>query len=238
MSTFHESSSRVVRRSDESGGLTILMVSHYYQPHVGGLEIAVQNLAHSLTQAGHKVTLATCASQGSTAGIRAENKVTVHRIRALNFFDTHFGIPFPIPSPSIFSRVWREVRTADIVHVHDVFYITSWIAYVCARLQGKPLFLTQHVAIVEHPSRLVMRLQRAVYAFWGRLIFSYAQRIIVHNATVKQFLTGRADKRKILELRNGIDRTLFYPVKDTAEKKALRKHFNLPERPLALFVVP
>ncbi len=216
--------------------MKILMVSHYYPPHVGGLEIAVQNLTQSLVRAGHEVTLVTCATAGSVAEARSENGTTVHRVSALNFFDTHFNIPFPIPSPSIVGRLWRDVRHADIVHVHDVFYVTSWVAYICARLQKKPLFLTQHVALVEHPSRIVMMLEKVVYASWGRWIFSYAHRLIAHNATVKNFLAARADGRKVIELRNGIDRTMFYPAANAAEKKALRKHFNLPEQPLALFV--
>jgi len=215
--------------------MRILEVSHYYIPHVGGLEVALNNLVKLLVSSGHTVALITCASKGVRSGIQEEGGARVHRVRALNFLE-RFSIPFPIPSPEIFRAMWMSVKEVDLVHIHDVFYIPSWIAYLAARWYGKQLFVTQHVALVEHPSRLVMQIEKAVYALWGQRIFSYASRIITYNRAVRNFVSERTNPSKVLELRNGIDQTIFYPAKNAEEKAAARRYFKLPAKPLALFV--
>ena len=81
----------------------------------------------------------------------------------------------------------REIAKADEIYVHDIFYMPSWITYVFARLQGKPIFLTQHVGIVKHAG-LIIFIERAVYATWGKWIFRYSKSIIVYNDHVRIFL--------------------------------------------------
>lgn len=216
--------------------MKILCVSHYYPPHVGGLEIVTQKQAHSLAGKGHTVSVVTCASAGETGGVRDEFGVTVHRVAALNIFDRYFGLPFPIAGLRLLTTMWKEVSRADIVHLHDVLYQTSWVAYFCAVLQHKPILLIQHVGLVEHSSTLVRGVERAVYALWGRRIFNYADTIVVFNETVKTFVAKYVLLDKIKELRNGIDLSLFRPA-SSYEKSEARREFGLPTgKPLILFV--
>ncbi len=216
--------------------MKIVSVSHYYTPHIGGLEIVARKLARSLTASGHEVSIVTFKTD-PIPSVSVEEGVTVYRVRGLNFFDTYFGIPFPIGGIGLFSRLFREIQTADAVHLHDVFYQSSWIAYFFARLLGKPLILTQHVGIVEHPSAIVMGIQKAVYRAIGRMIFAFAETIIVYNRNVRTFLEKEGvPTGKIIELRNGIDTNTFCPI-DRALRKEKRQALGLPaDRPLALFV--
>lgn len=215
--------------------MNILCIAHYYPPHVGGLEVVARKQAESLCRAGHEVTVVTCASDGLVGSMR-EGDVLVYRARALNIFDALFGIPFPLGGIGLVSRIFREVGKADLVHVHDVFYMTSWIAYAAALVQRKPIYLTQHVAIVNHPNALVMALQHLVYATFGALIFARARAIVVYNETVKNFLRSRSvDQDRIRQMRNGVDLATFHPA-DIDDKQMLRASFGLPDRPLVLFV--
>lgn len=221
-----------------TSGKRILIVCHYYPPHIGGIEIVAHKQALSLRKRGDAVTVVTFASTSDVPGSVHEHGVQVHRIRALNVTDKRFGIPFPLGGTRLLTRLWREVGGADIVHLHDVFYQSSWVTFVVAQLRGRPVILTQHVALVEHPSRLVMLLQRVVYLTVGQAIFRHSKAIIVYNHNVKEFLLGRRiDGAKITELRNGVDLQRFRPANTEDEKQDLRREFNLPaEKPLVLFV--
>jgi D-inositol-3-phosphate glycosyltransferase len=217
--------------------MRILSVSHYYPPHVGGLEVVAARQAHTLQKDGHDVTVVTFAHYGQTPVRTQEDGVVVYRCAAVNFFDRHFGIPFPFAGVGFVRRLWHEIRAADVVSIHDVLYQSSWIAYICARLLKKPVILTQHVGLVDHPNILVMLVQRLVYRLFGRPIFHGSRYIIVYNRIVADFLhDNRVDAKKIREMRNGIDLSVFRPG-TAAEKVAARRAFALPiDRPVVLFV--
>lgn len=215
----------------------ITIVSNYYPPHIGGLEVVAQKQAESLLKHGYEVSVVTTQLSGKKSSIINEGGITVYRISALNFFDTYFGIPFPISSFGLFARLYREIKDADVVHIHDVFYQISWVASSMAYFIKKPIFLTQHVGMVQHKSKLVMFIERVVYTLIGRRIFSMSKSIIVYNHNVKNFLREEnVDMSKVIELRNGIDIAIFHQI-DKSRKKDLRRIFDLPmDKPIVLFV--
>ncbi len=216
----------------------ILSVSHYYPPHVGGLEVVAQKQAKSFAAQGHQVTVVTFTSPGIIGGVQDESGITVHRVPGIHFFDTTFGIPFPLGGLTLLRTIWRAVRASDVVHLHDVFYLSSWVTYLAARRFKKPLVLTQHVGMVVHPNGLVTALQRLVYHTWGSWIFTASKKIIVYNKNVRDFLdTYQVPPHKVLELKNGIDLSVFHPPTSNEERDAVRARYHLPiNRPLVLFV--
>ena len=217
--------------------MKILSVSHYYPPHVGGLEVVAKKQVESLRDEGHTVRVLTCAVKDAALGKSYEEGVTVHRERASNILDTRFGIPFPIPGVGMMVRIFTEVRRADAVHIHDVFYMPSWFACFFAVLFRKPIVLTQHVAMVEHRSRAVMLVQRIVYRIIGDAIFKASRAIIVYNCNVANFLNARGvSMDKVIELRNGIDLSTFR-ADEEIDKDAVRALYGIPLNiPVALFV--
>ena len=217
--------------------MKITIVANYYPPHVGGLEIVAQNQAQMLTEAGHDVTVVTCSPTRAMTGTIDESGVAVHRVYANNFFERRFGIPFTIGGWGLARQIWKSLRSADLLMLHDVFYQISWIAYFYARILGKRFILIQHVGIVDHPSKLVDFVQRSVYRTIGRMIFKSASAIIVYNTIVKEFLlSSGVDTIKIHELSNGIDIDRFTPPLGS-EKNLKKQAFDLPaDKPIVLFV--
>ncbi len=213
----------------------ILIVSSYYPPHVGGLEIVVKSQAELLSAAGHRVTVV-------TSGIAAEGpdclqkNLTIIRVGAWNIFE-RWGVPFPIFSPQFLLVLFRQTRTADIVHIHDAFYMSSFLAALCARVCEKPIVLTQHVEMIMHPNLLVKTMQRLVYATTGAIIFRLSARIITLNDRVELFLlNGGIHRSKLQALSNGVDLSLFHPV-TLEHKQALRRKYHLsPHKKIILFV--
>jgi glycosyltransferase involved in cell wall biosynthesis len=204
----------------------IVIATHYYPPHTGGIELVAQNQAKRLSSLGHDVTVITSkVSPNETSGV--EDGVRVIRIGALNPLEKH-GVPQPIFSPRLMWEAARAVRRADVVHAHDVFYLSSLAAGLSAWFLGKPLVLTQHIMYVPHKIGLVNAVQKIVYATTGRFLFGKSSKILTLNDDVDAFLRGRRiAEHKIQRMPNGVDTQLFFPP-SAQQKIAARKKFGLP----------
>jgi D-inositol-3-phosphate glycosyltransferase len=216
---------------------TVLLVSHHYPPHIGGLGLVVQKQAESLVDNGYQVVVLT-SRYGRVRDVeRGGARIQIIGIPCSHILERVLNIPFPLFSVSLIWRAWRLVRTAEVVHIHDVFYLSSWVAGAFALLLRKPMLVTQHVAMVDHSSRLVMLGQRLVYGTFGRWLFSGACKVVVYNQNVESFLRSMGvPQGQILFLSNGIDTTAFRPATQ-AERAAIRQRFGLAQgRSLVLFV--
>ena len=215
--------------------MKVLIVSAYAMPHVGGIEVVVAQQARCLAELGHDVTVFT-SSAGATTGKGFVDGYRIVRNNVWNGLERR-GVPFPLWGPSAFSRLIRLVRASDVVHVHDVSYQSSVTAGLLARLLHRRLLVTQHVGMVEHDNPAVRWVQLAVYATYGRLLWSWAAGITVYNPIVRRFLRShRVPPDKILLAYNGVDTTYFRPgiPSEIAEKRA---RYGLPlDKPLVLFV--
>src|SRR4051812_44170661 len=115
--------------------MRILEVSNYMPPHMGGIERTVELLRDGLSARGHDV-------RWLSVDVPKNNKPL--RIPAWNILEDSLGVPFPFVSPTGLSTIWREVRWAEVVHVHDPLYLHCAAAATVARIQSKPVLLTQH----------------------------------------------------------------------------------------------
>jgi glycosyltransferase involved in cell wall biosynthesis len=214
-----------------------LIVAHHYPPHIGGLGIVVWQQAQSMAESGYDVTVITSRWGQSSSEVDAHSRLKVIRVPCSHVIERLSSIVFPLFSPRLLVDLWREVKRADVVHVHDVFYMSSWAAAILAVLARRPMLLTQHVAMVDHPSKLVMAIQRLVYATIGQWTFSKARRIVTYNKNVHAFLRSRGlEEARILLMPNGIDTARFCPA-TPQERVELRRRFGLPtDRRLVLFV--
>ena len=216
--------------------LRVLLVSHHYPPHVGGIENVVHQEAVRLAARGVEVTVLT--SGGRTATTVEDGGVRVVRIAAWNGAERRAGVPFPLLSPRLLPAALRWARWADVAHLHDCQYLTSWAVGAAAALTRTRCLLTQHVALVQHPSALVIGVQRAVYGVAGRLLLRRAGRVFTLNASVAAFvLRHGARPERARHLPNGVDTDLFRPAASAEQRRLARARFGLPQdRPLVLFV--
>ena len=221
---------------DEHIVVKIAMFVHYYPPHVGGIEVVAEGQASSLADAGEKVTVITGAS-AARPGLTLSGNCSIRRIRAWNYLEKRWGAVFPVYAPSLIWHSYRAVKHADIVHVHDSFYLTSLVAAIWARILRRPLILTQHVDLIPHPIFIVRFAQRLIYSTTGRFVLTSSRQIIVLNSRVAAFLAAKGvDKARITFQPNGVDLEQFCPP-SLDEKLALRRRHGLPcDKVLALFV--
>jgi D-inositol-3-phosphate glycosyltransferase len=219
---------------EASAPIRVGVVAHYYPPHVGGLEVVAQQVATALAERGHHVTVLTSACPGS-AGRAAEDGVTVQRVRVANWFERH-GVPFPVFGPSLLWHAWRLVRRSDVVQVHDMLYLSSWLVALLCRVTRTPYVVTQHVGMVEHPLRVVRAVQVLVLRTVGALVLRGAIRLLPISPVIESWTQQRLPGLGSQVLRNGIDRGRFR-VGSLQERQQIRTLLGLPaEEMLVLYV--
>lgn len=217
--------------------LAVVLVAHYFPPHVGGIENVVAGEAAGLAKEGAEVTVVTTAVGRPAGTEHAGAGFRVVRLPTWNGVERRTGVPFPILAPWAVTSIVRHLRAADVVHCHDLLYMTTWFAVAVATVLGKPVVLTQHVELVRHPNRIVELVQQAIYATAGRAVARRAARVAVVNSRVAEFVQGLGmPAERVLLLPNGVDVDRFYPATDD-RKRRLRRRLGLPASAvLALFV--
>ncbi len=211
--------------------MKILIVTHYFQPHVGGIEIVAYNQAKELVKQGHEVTIVS-----SRIGDEKEREIIdgikVIRVKAWNFFEKKFGIPYPVFSLRLIKVLNEEVKNTDIVHVHDIGYLSSFMATLIGKTKKKPVVLMQHITTINK-GLITNLIQKIVRLTYGNYIIKSSKKIIVCNELVKDWLN---QKDKTIFLHNAGDINLFKPV--TEKKKIeLKKKYKLSlNKPVVLFV--
>ena len=228
--------------SEKTGGLDvanmhILIVAHHYPPHISGIGNVAYKQAEQLAKKNAQVTVLTTNCSDKAGVTEHKAGYVIQRLRALNIFEDKMDAPFPLFSPTIFWHAYKHVKKSDIIHIHDVFYMSSQIVGIMAILQRKPFYITQHVGLVDHPSKLVMTVQKVVYQTFGKLLFKRSNGIIVYNANVKEFITSLGIKTpKIIQNYNGIDTQYFSPY-SRDKINELKEKYNFPTtKPIVLFV--
>lgn len=214
----------------------MLHVSHNAHPHVGGLEAVVAAQTRGLVERGWRVSLLTSAG-GARPGVCVEHGVRVVRCWAWQGLEERAGVPFPVFSPWLAFVAAREVRRADLVHVHDPLYLTSWFAAAWCRVLRTPYVLHRHVGFVQHSSLLVRVVQTVVLGSLARLVLEGAVAIVPIDEPIAD--STRASVRRperVQVIGNGVDTELFRAA-EPGEKRAVREQHGLPpETPLVLFV--
>ena len=208
--------------------LRIVLVSHYYPAHRGGVERIAGQLAERLAGVAD-ITWHASDCDPPPARIRSVPA------RSWNITERRLGVPYPLWSPGAVRRLGESIRASDIVHLHDCLYLPNILAYLGARLAGKPVLVTQHVGEVPYRNPLLRAAVRLANRLVGRLVLGGACRVVFESATVQRyferFVRFRAPPVLIA---NGVDTTQFKPA---ANRAALRAQLGVPaDRPLLLFI--
>jgi glycosyltransferase involved in cell wall biosynthesis len=197
---------------------------------MGGIEIVAYNQAKELVKLGHKVTIVS-SRIGDEPEEEVMDGIKVKRVKAWNWFESKLGVPYPLFSLKLFRVLNKEAKDADIVHVHDINYLSSFAGALKARRYSKKLILMQHITSVKK-GFIVNLIQWIVRKTYGRYIINSANKIIVCNELVKDWINKQ---EKTVFIHNAVDIKLFKPT--TKENKIkLRKKYNLPlNKPIIIF---
>ena len=156
---------------------------------------------------------------------------------AVNTLEDRLGIPMPFPEkPGGIARIFRQVRCADAVLVHDALYPTSVLSFFAARLWHKPIIVAMHIGQVPYRNRLLRGMMKLANRLVARPLLAGAYRVaFVSKTTASHFSTVRFRSPPAL-IFNGTDTETFRPAGRESKMRA-RDLLGLPrDRAVALFV--
>jgi glycosyltransferase involved in cell wall biosynthesis len=208
----------------------ICLVTHFFPPHVGGIEKVAEEQCKRLSKLGYQVSVLTSKT----------HKQNEHYIEGIHVFPypvlslaERVGLPYPVPLFKAYKIFTEVIRKCDIVHVHGHPYISSYIACKIAKKYKKPLILTQHNTFIDFQSwlNIVEHLNDWVV---GRMVLKDADKVItVSRKTMEYVLKLGADKSKTSVMYNGVDQNFFYPM----NKEKSRDKLGLPENKMLILTV-
>ena len=214
--------------------MRVLIGSAYFESHRGGIEIVAGRLARELQRRGAEVTwFATDSSLPPQAG----SGMACLPIKAWNITERRLGIPLPLPGPAGIAAIWRHVRNADAVLLHDSLYPTNVAAMLAARWYRKPAVLTQHIAGIQYRNPLLRAIMSAANALIARPMLAAADQVVFISAAVAAQFAHVRFKAEPQLIFNGVDTDLFRLPPAVFDRGQARASLGLPiDRPVALFV--
>ena len=212
--------------------LRLLVVTHYYSTHLGGIEIIAEEVARRLAST-HAVVWAASDCDPVPSG----DRITYAPMRVANAVERLCGVPLPLWGPQSCARLWRLVGASDAVHLHDFAYMGNVVAFIAARWFGKPVVVTQHIGVVPYRSGLLRFVQRMAHATLGRLVLGGARQVVFYSDVVRRYYEGFIRFRQPpVMLANGVDTDTFAAAA-AGDRARARGALGLdPGKPVALFV--
>lgn len=195
--------------------MKILFVSAYFDGHGGGIEKVVKVLSHSLVaQDGTDISWAAMGDVSQEAACEEIEKIF---LSGTNICEARFGFPYPVVFLSAIKKLYRAVKKADLVHLHDYIYMSNLIAWMFAKILKKPIFVTQHIGVVNYKNPLLRNLHHFMNVSLGVFILRRVEKVIfISNAVEAYFrgLGGEGGENHWSYLPNGVDTTVFHPGND------------------------
>ena len=213
--------------------MKVLVVTHYYPAHAGGIEIVAGALACRLA----KTVDVTWAASDCNPPPAPDTGITELPMRTWNIVERVTGFPFPVWGPGSLRRLWRAVHAVDIVHLHDVIYSGNWAAFVSARLQSKPVLVTQHAGLIRYQRAGLRLALNFLHHGIARPFLERATHVVFVSPVVRAYFQKFVRFREEPEIVwNGVDTDLYSPG-STAERATARDQLGLSaDTPVVLFV--
>jgi glycosyltransferase involved in cell wall biosynthesis len=212
----------------------LMLVTHYYPAHQGGVERVAGELAARLAhlqEAQIEWHASDCdPPPRDTACLRCVPG------RSSNVTERRLGFPYPLWSAGALWRAARAARAADIVHLHDCLYLPNLVAFVAARLARRPVVVTQHVGFVPYRSLVLRTLLSAANRMLGAVVLRAATQVVFVSDAVQGYFSAFVSFRAApLVVSNGVDGRIFAQA-DAEQRTRLRDALGVPKgRPLLLF---
>lgn len=212
----------------------VALVSHYYPAHRGGVERVAGQLAERLAGASAaQITwhASDCDPAPDIAGVRCVPA------SSWNALERSLGFPYPLWSPGALRELGKGAANATVVHLHDCLYLPNLVAFMAAKLAGRPVLVTQHIGFVPYRNPLLRAALAAANRIVGGFVLGRASQVVFESETVRRYFARFVRFRKPpLLVPNGVDTQLFVPA-DPGQREALRARLGAtPDTPLFLFI--
>ena len=212
----------------------VLVVTHYYSEHGGGIELVAQHLMQELTSNGDFIF--TWAASNCDPASTISN-VKPLPMKSCNVFEKCFKIPWPIWSLKSLWTLNKEIKKTDILWLHDTLYFGNIFAFYIARLRGKPIAITQHIGPIPYRNPFLRWAMRTADKTFSSNMLRRAQEVIfISDRIAEEYYQRITFTKAIKVVPNGVDLRLFHPP-IPENRRFLREQFALKkDQPVLLFV--
>ncbi|MDQ1266739.1 MAG: hypothetical protein QG635_1891 [Bacteroidota bacterium] len=191
--------------------INILLVTHYYPGHKGGIEIAASKIADTLVQ-NHKVSIKWMASDTDKPP-QAYEGFSVRPLQSGNLVEKALPFPYPTIKRKEKKAIKEAVAEADVVHVHDFYYQSNVAAIRYAKQIGKPVLITQHVGWIPYNNPVFRKVLSRVNKKLGTEMLNAADRVVFISEAVQEYFVKLCKLGKNTTfIPNGVDSSIFHPV--------------------------
>jgi len=211
----------------------IVVVTHYYPSHGGGVELVAFELARRLS-ATSGLRVVWFASDTDVAP--QSPALDCEPVPAWNFLERRLGVPWPIWSPFRLRAMWRAIGASRGVHIHDTLYMGNVLAALMARIRRKPLVVTQHIGLVPYKSRVLRGIMAAANRLVALPVLRRATKVVFISHAVRAYFEAMGRMGTTHLVPNGVDTDLYRPP-TSRERAAARASFGLRQGDIALVFV-
>lgn len=213
--------------------MKILVVGNYYYPeHIGGVEVVSFNLVKYYRIFGHSVRWMAADVQPRPRGFQVDDVP----IKAWNITEEKFGFPHPLPRLSLIPKIWHSLRWCDVLHLQDSLYPINMLAFLFAKLLGKPVLITQYAKIIPYEQLYKRVLQWLAYGAIGRVMFTCADRLVFITENVRAGMAYLTPKVRHDVVPLGVDTEIYSPLSVEERNDKRMKLTSGLEMPIILFV--
>ncbi|MEO8006165.1 MAG: glycosyltransferase family 4 protein [Betaproteobacteria bacterium] len=212
----------------------VVLVTHYFSTHGGGVESVAIQIAQRVAEkyaVGVRWFASDCDAVPS-----ARRGVGFEPMRSWNGLE-RLGFPWPVWGLRSLLRLRKAIAAADVVHVHDYIYFGNLAAFFFARWFGKPVVVTQHVGDIPYDNRLLGVILKVINRSFGTFVLGRAEQVVFYSEVVRtQFLRSVSFKSEPCFWPNGVD-TIEYSGTDDLTRSSIKSRLAAnPQRTVFLFV--
>jgi len=192
--------------------MKILLISSTFPPRrFGGITEVSYNLAKTLVELGHDVTVYTtdindrCSRIPDIKGVKNIDGINVHYFKNLSNWLASNRFYLPV---GFVGMAKKELKNFDIIHLHDFRSFQAITVHHYAKKYGIPYVLQAHGSLTTFFQK--GWLKRIFDAVWGYRILRDASRAIaVTKVEAEQYKSMGVSEDKIEIVPNGIDLAEF-----------------------------
>lgn len=215
--------------------ITILLVTHYYPSHRGGVEIVAGELVKALLK-GDEIEIIWVASDTDTPPTEIKG-LSCLPMKTSNQIEEKISLPYPLWSLKSWLSLWGIVKKVDIIHIHDYLYLGNLISFCLAKLHKKPIIVTQHIGYIPYDNPFFRWLLSFLNQTLGVVVLKNAEQVVFISEVVLDYFSS---KTKFLQppilIPNGVDTKTFHPTTLKSRQK-IREELQLSgEKLVFLFV--
>lgn len=189
-----------------SDARSLLVASNYFESHKGGIEIVAGQLARALGT-GQGFDVAWLAANSSAPA--PDGSVRSIALRSWNGIERLLGLPIPLPLPGAIATIFRQVRSSDVVMLHDTLYPSNLVAMLSAKWLGKPVLIVQHIGLVPYRNPVARALMKLADRFLSRPMLANADQVVFISGLTRQHFSGVRFRRPPQLVFNGIREELW-----------------------------